>query len=224
MLGGALTLRAARQLANKIDRDRARGQDVVEQHKAQQHRDAHRHHRTQRQQLSAHASAEFFAEYKTKRGTRVRRWHGDARMLGLAFPLGCDPAKIEPEILPGSLADIWGDKPVAEIDGHDVHSVVEDARKRGIPGLPRRNQGTSDARGRKLHAALSVLFRWLLQRRKVTSNPCVGVWHPGAPPARERTLTENEQRWFWKACDQIGWPFGPRISTAAHHRRPSRTR
>ena len=152
---------------------------------------------------------EFFAEYKTKRGTRVRRWHGDARMLGLAFPLGCDPAETEPEILPGSLADIWSDKPVAEIDGHDVHSVVEDARKRGIPGLPRRNQGTSDARGRKLHAALSVLFRWLLQRRKVTSNPCVGVWHPGAPPARERTLTENEQRWFWKACDQIGWPFGP---------------
>jgi integrase len=208
VLGGALTLRAARQLANKIDRDRARGQDVVEQHKAQQHRQ-----RTAAIERNANSFGacvrEFFAEYKTKRGSRVRRWHGDARMLGLAFPLGCDPAKTEPAILSGSLADIWGDKPVAEIDGHDIHSVVEDARKRGIPGLPRRNRGTSDARGRKLHAALSVLFRWLLQRRKVTSNPAVGVWHPGPPPARERTLTAPELRWFWKACDQIGWPFGP---------------
>ena len=208
VLGGALTLRAARQLANKLDRDRARGQDVVEQHKAQQHRQ-----RTAAIERNANSFGacvrEFFAEYKTRRGSRVRRWHGDARMLGLAFPLGCDPAETEPEILPGSLADIWGDKPVVEIDDHDVHSVVEDARKRGIPGLPRRNQGTSDARGRKLHAALSVLFRWLLQRRKVTGNPAIGVWHPGAPPARERVLSTAEIKTFWQACDRLGPPYGP---------------
>src|SRR5262245_66182834 len=34
VLGGALSLRQARQLANEIDRKRARGVDVVEEHKA----------------------------------------------------------------------------------------------------------------------------------------------------------------------------------------------
>jgi integrase len=55
---------------------------------------------------------------------------------------------------------------------------------------------------------LSGLFKWALQKRKVTVNPCIGVWHPGAPPARERVLTEAEIRWLWKASDEIGSPFG----------------
>jgi integrase len=214
VLGGALTLRQARQLANKIDRERARGEDVVEAYKAQRHRE-----RSAAIERSANSFGvcvrEFFAEYKTKRGTRVRRWHGDARMLGLAFPLGCDPAETEPEVLPGSLADMWADKPVADIDGHDVHTVVDDARRRGIPGLPRHNNGVSDARGRKLHAALSVFFRWLLQRRKVAVNPCVGVWHPGAPPARDRVLSDDELILFWRACEQTGAPYGPLLQVLA---------
>jgi len=40
--GGSLTLRAARELANKIGRQRARGVDVVEARKAQKHREASR--------------------------------------------------------------------------------------------------------------------------------------------------------------------------------------
>jgi len=36
-LGGALTLRQARQLANEIDRRRARGQDVIAEHAAAKH-------------------------------------------------------------------------------------------------------------------------------------------------------------------------------------------
>jgi integrase len=207
VLGGALTLRQARELANQIDRKRARGIDVIEEHKASKRR---QRVAAEERNASGFAAAlrEFFADHKTKWHTRPRRWRGDARLLGLAYPLGCDPAQTEPEVIAGSLAATWAERDVREIDGHDIHTVVDAARRHGIPGLPRRNGGTSESRGRKMHAALSGLFRWLLQGRKVTSNPCVGVWRPSAPPARERTLSDFETRLFWRACEQLAPPFG----------------
>ena len=206
-LGGALTLRQARELANQIDRKRARGIDVVEEHKASKRR---QRLAAEERNASGFATAvrEFFTDHKTKWHTRPRRWRGDARLLGLAYPPGCDPAQAEPEVIAGSLAANWAERDVREIDGHDIHTVVDEARRHGIPGLPRRNGGTSESRGRKMHAALSGLFRWLLQRRKVTTNPCVGVWRPSAPPDRERLLSEAEVRWFWRACEQLAPSFG----------------
>ena len=106
------------------------------------------------------------------------------------------------------LADIWGSRPVAAIDDYLIHETVGEAGKRGIPGLGRRNCGNSDARKRAMYAALSVLFVWLKRERKITSNPCADVARPGPPPARERTLKLDEMRWFWRACDAVGEPFG----------------
>ena len=130
-------------------------------------------------------------------------------MLGLRYPIGSDPATTEPMVLPGGLVDTWRDKPVADIDAHDVHAVVSDAVERGIPGLPRRKAGASEARGRKLHAALSVLFRWLWRQRKIASNPCAAVERPGPPPARDRVLSDAELVPFWRTCDALGSPYGP---------------
>jgi integrase len=208
VLGGALTLRQARQLANKIDRERARGLDVIAEHSAQKHRE-----RVAAVQRSASsftvAAREFFAEYKVRRwAARPRRWREDARLLGLRYPPNSDPADAEPEIIRGGLAAIWADKPMAEITDDDVYAVVDGARRHGVPGLPRRSRGASDARGRKMHGALSVLFRWLLRHRKVRANPCIGVERPGPPPQRERALSEQEVRWFWLACDKLGAPYG----------------
>ena len=138
---------------------------------------------------------------------RPRRWRDDARLLGLVWPGDCDPATTDPTVLPGSLAATWAAKPITEIDAHDVYTAVDEARRHGIPGLPRRNGGVSEARGRKMHAALSGVFRWALQHRKVINNPTVGVWHPGAPAARERKLTDDELRAFWAACDRLAAPF-----------------
>ena len=197
VLGAALTLRQARELANQIDRARVRGVDVIAERKQSAGTEF------------GHAVRQFFSDYKTKRHTRPRRWRDDARLLGLRWPVGADPATHAPEVIKGGLAATWASKPVAAIDGAAIHSLVEAARREGIPGLARRNGSTSETRGRKMHAALSILFRWLLQRRLVTSNPTVGVWHPGAPPARDRALTDHELRAFWRACDEAGAPYGP---------------
>src|SRR5262249_49867228 len=164
-LGGALTLRQARELANQIDRKRARGIDVIEEHKASKRR---QRADAEERNASGFATAvrEFFADHKTKWHTRPRRWRGDARLLGLAYPLRCDPAKTEPQVIAGSLAATWYQRDVREIDGHDIHTVVDEARRLGIPGLRRRKGSTSESRGRKMHAALSVFFRWLLRHRR----------------------------------------------------------
>jgi integrase len=196
VIGGALTLRQARELANKIDRQRAQGLDVIEEIKAE---------RSLKNTVAANRAAntfgscvrEFFAAYKTRRwNTRPRRWRDDAALLGLRYPPGADPATIAPQVIAGGLADVWHDKPVAGIDGHDVHTVVDEASKLG------------NGRARKMHVTLSAMFRWLRQKQRVTANPCAGVYRPGPPDARERVLSDAEIAVFWQACGAIGAPYG----------------
>jgi integrase len=207
VLGGPLTLRAARQLANKIDRDRARGIDVIEEYKATRSR----HNADSRDRAFnsfGKLAVEFFIDHKTKKWqTRPRRWREDAAILGLRWPRDCDDLLAqEPQIIKGGLADIWRDKPLASIDGHCIHSIVDEARKIGIPGLERHNRGVSENRARKMHSGLSNFFRWAVRMRKVMVNPCQGVWHPGAPPARERVLNDIEINTFWSATEDLGEP------------------
>jgi integrase len=40
-------------------------------------------------------------------------------------------------------------------------------------------------------------------------SPAAGIELPTQEQARDRVLTDDELRWFWQACDEIGWPFGP---------------
>jgi integrase len=206
-LGGALTLRQARQLANEIDRKRARGFDVIADYQAAKRRAATEREIAVTNSFAACAK-EFFVDHKTRHGERPRRWRGDARMLGLVWPRDCDPAKVEPTIIPGSIAANWATRPVTEIDSHDIYSLVDDSRRRGVPGLKRRNKDSSDARGRKVGAALGVLFRWLLTHRRIPHNPASDVWRPGPPPARARALDDDEIVAFWRACDVIAAPYG----------------
>ena len=208
IIGMPLTLQGARQLAAEVHRERALGRDVVADHNARKHRQ-----RAEAEQRAATSFGTcvraFFIEHRVKKwGTRPRRWRETARTLGLDYPPDCDPATTEPQVIKKGLADIWGSRPVAAIDDYLIHETVGEAGKRGIPGLGRRNCGNSDARKRAMYAALSVLFVWLKRERKITSNPCADVARPGPPPARERTLKPDEVRWFWRACDAVGEPFG----------------
>jgi integrase len=211
VVGQPLTLAAAHALATKLHRERALGRDVIGDHKAAKHR--RRAEAEERAATSYLACArDFFAEHRVKKWqTRPRRWRETARVLGLDYPPGSDPTtdpEVMPEVIKGSLADIWGDRAVAEIDHHAIFEKVSEAGKRGIPGLERRNRGFSDARKRAMYAALFVLFAWLKRQRRITSNPCTDVERPGPPPARDRVLAADEIRWFWEACNVVGEPFG----------------
>jgi hypothetical protein len=67
----------------------------------------------------------------------------------------------EPEEAKGGPAQRWADRPVAAIDGHDIWSTIDEARRVAIPGITARNRDISDSRGRALLAALSSMFSWL---------------------------------------------------------------
>jgi integrase len=197
--GAPHTLGQARQHAAEIDRKRQRGVDVVTEYKAEKLRK-----RTAAANAAANtfgtAVKEFFADYQTRKWqTRPRQWRDDARLLGLHWPPGSDPATTEPQIIKGGLVEAWADRPVSSIDGYAVHTVIDEARKLG-----------NNSRARKLHSALSVLFVWLQRDkgRHITLNPVRAVWRPGPPVARERTLTADEIVAFWKACDNVGGVFG----------------
>ena len=205
----------ARELAARINRQRARGIDVIEENKARKRRERAAALQNATNSFGA-AVREFFVDHKTRRWqTRPRRWRGDARLLGLDWPRNCDPATTEPEVIKGGLAAIWAAKPCRYRRTRHSRSLTRrDARHSGACPA---NSGVSEARGRKMHAALSVLFRWLLQRRRVAANPCVGVWSPHAPPSRERVLSEAEIRIFWRGCERLGPPYGALFQTLAAH-------
>src|ERR1700720_1849572 len=116
----------------------------------------------------------------------------------------------EPEEAKGGLAQRWADRPVAAIDAHDVWRVIDEARRGAIPGITARNRDISDSRGPALFAALSSMFSWLKRQRRIESNPCAGVHRPAGPKARDRVLTADEIRWFWRACESVDAPLAPR--------------
>ncbi len=199
-IGQPLTLAAARLLATKVHRERKLGHDPIGDHKAAKHR--------RRAEVADRAAGTFGAcarrFIKEHARPKTRRWRDTARVLGLEYP---DDEPIETK---GGLAQRWADKDIREIDGHDIFSVVDEARQTAIPGIVARNSGASEARGRALHAALSIMFRWARRRHLVDGNPCASVERPSAPKARDRVLTENEIRWFWQACEAADAPLDPK--------------
>ncbi|QOZ06647.1 site-specific integrase [Bradyrhizobium sp. CCBAU 51765] len=210
-IGDPLTLKAARVLALTLVRQRARNVDVFAEH-----------HSTRRRQRSAlmeasaytypHAVRAFIDDHRVDRtGQKPRRWREVAKLLGLAYPL----AGGEPTHIKHGLCDRWREKPIASINGDDIYSVIEEARRSGVPGLVRRNTGTSDPRGRRMADALGTMFKWLQKHRRIATDPCFGIHRPPPPAARDRVLNAktdvraaDELRWFWTACEAVGPPFG----------------
>ncbi|MGY3690704.1 integrase [Bradyrhizobium sp. USDA 3240] len=208
VVGMPLTLKAAHLLAADVLRDRALNKDVAAEHKTRKVRQ-----RTEKERQTATAFGvcvrRFFIEYKVKKSsTRPRRWYETAALLGLRWLVGSDPAKVEPEVIDGGLAQRWADTPVTSIDEAAILVVLDGAKRKQVPGLEPRSPGLNDARTRHLFSALSVLFGWLRDERLVASNPLRELSRPAPPAARERVLKPHELIWFWKACDRVGEPFG----------------
>jgi integrase len=201
VMGAPLTLAGARALAAEVHRQRKMGRDVIADHAAAKHR-----RRTEVEEGVANTFGALVPQFIDEHARpKTRRWRDTARLLGLRYPKGDG----EPEQVRGGLVQRWADRPVREIDAHDVWSVIDEARRLGMPGLERRNDRPADSRARAMLSALSKTFGWFAQHRKVEKNPCTGVHRPDAPKARDRVLTKAEIVAFWHACDKaVGEPFG----------------
>ena len=181
-----LSLTEARALAADIHRRRARGEDVIGDHKSRRIRERTAA-ATKEASTFVACAIDYVRSHRVKRfGTRPRRWFEAARALGLAWPRHCDPEKVKPEVLPGSLAERWTDKDVREIDEADILAAID--------GLPKGTQ-------RRLLVGLSGFFRYQHATRHVTRNPCRDLHRPAPPMARDRVLNPDELRLLWRVLD-----------------------
>jgi integrase len=201
-IGEPLNLSEARVLAANINRQRASDLDVIADFKSDKRR--RRDDVKDREAKVFSLAARDFIDRHARPNTR--RWNETARILGLDYSTDGQPTTIK-----GGLCERWADKPIANIDGDDIYTIVDEAIHDGIPGLEQRNEGPSDARGRKMADVLGTMFKWLHQKRRIKVNPSLGSHRPKAPVARERVLNvktdvrnADELRWFWAACRKIG--------------------
>jgi integrase len=92
---------------------------------------------------------------------------------------------------------ILGDRPLAALTGDDIKRLV-----RGI---------AKDRPSQANHvlAYLSAMLGWAVDEGLIEKSPAVGVKMPAQKVERDRALDDDEIRLFWRACDDVGWPFGP---------------
>lgn len=197
-IGKPLTLASARRLATEVFRQRAFGHDFVA---ARERAELEKEERASK--TFDKAAIDFIEQHAMR---KTRRWHSQARLLGLRPKSEEEGGGLE--LIPKGLAYRWKDRPIADIDGDDIFAIVDETRWKGAPGLGRHNLRASEPRARTMHATLSVLFSWLVQRRRLKMNPCAGVHKPDTPKARERVLADEEIVRLWKASDRATEPFG----------------
>jgi integrase len=191
--GRALTLLAARALANDLQRQRKRGIDPVAEKRREE---------TAAVDEKANAFGPLARRYvEAMRDAGQRRWRVNARLLGLLYPTS---GSGEPLVRKGGLAEQWASKPVRDIDADIIERVIDQATTDGVPGTRgRQKERRTVPTGRAMHGALSPFFRWAKKRRKITVNPCADVERPKAPEARERVLSDLEIAAVWDGCDQL---------------------
>jgi integrase len=71
----------------------------------------------------------------------------------------------------------------------------------------------ADRPGRKkyVHSLLRKMFNWAVDREDIEVSPLAGMKAPKAVASRRRVLGQEELVCLWKACDQVGWPWGPYV-------------
>jgi integrase len=188
VIGQPLGLVQARHLAAKLNANRAAGIDVVARHRAAKQRQGIAINEAASNSFSA-AVGDFVAQHAKP---KTRGWKETASLLGVTDEL---------EMKKNGLADRWSDHDIRSIDGHNLFNVVEEARRFGIPGTPTKRDGPSESRARKMHAALSQMFSWLQQRRRIEVNPMASLHPPTVPASRDRVLSTNEIVKLWAAID-----------------------
>jgi integrase len=194
VIGGYLSLRSAHRLVAELKHELAFGRDPGRTYIEQKRKIA-------TSDNFGGAALDFVEQHamrKTRRGSETARLLGFQQNDAGSF-----------ELIPKGLAMRWRDRPIAEIDGDDIHSIVDETREKGAPGLLRRNKKPSESMARSMYAVLSAMFGWLVQRRRLKANPIVGVHRPDMPKARERVLTDAEIVKFWSATEEVSSPFGP---------------
>jgi integrase len=92
----------------------------------------------------------------------------------------------------------WQGRSIKSIMRRDVLDVLDRIAARGATVQANRTRTT-----------LSKFFNWCVDRDLIDTSPASRVPKIDGERARDRALSDDEIRLFWKGCDELGWPFGP---------------
>ena len=169
VVGQPLSPRSARILTEKIKIERESGKDPIAEHRAARRRIVV--DEAKKRSTTFLAMARQWVEQEQRDEKHLRNWRKQARVLGLIYET--DGGK--PEIIRGSLADRWSDRPVADLSADDVFAAIDEAHSTGLPGRKARASGVSASRRIELAKALSTFLKYLrrggslLARRSLAS-------------------------------------------------------
>ena len=121
-----------------------------------------------------------YLERQVKRNTAESTFKETARIL-------------EQDIIPE-----WGKRPIGSILRRDVSALID---KKAASG--------AEVQANRILARLRTLFGWAVEKDRIPANPCDGLRPPTKEKSRDRVLSEEEIRTFWRAADELDWPFGP---------------
>ena len=96
------------------------------------------------------------------------------------------------------LIPAWGHLPINQIERRHIHVLLDD--------LVDADKGTT---ANRVLATISKLFNWCVERGYVERSPALGLRAPAKEISRDRVLSLDEVRAIWRACDELGYPFGP---------------
>ena len=92
----------------------------------------------------------------------------------------------------------WGDRDIHDIAKRDVIDLLD-----GIADSGR------VVTANRVRSYLGTFFGWCVDRDIIAMSPAQGVKPVAKEKSRDRVLTDDEIRWFWRACDDLGFPWGP---------------
>jgi integrase len=92
----------------------------------------------------------------------------------------------------------WGDRDVKTITKRDVLDLLDAIVDRGTPTMANR-----------VLAYTRKFMNWCVERDVLERAPTDRVRAPAKETTRDRVLSDDEIRWFWKATEAEGQPFGP---------------
>ena len=91
-----------------------------------------------------------------------------------------------------------GSRPIGDIARSEIRELLEAIVDRGSP-----------SHANHCLAYLRAMLNWAVANDLIETNPCTGLQMPAPKVERDRALDDSEIALFWRACDDLGWPFGP---------------
>jgi len=95
------------------------------------------------------------------------------------------------DVIPG-----WGSRPIGTISRRDVGALIDTIAQRG-----------AEVQANRVLARLKTFFAWAESEEVIPASPIVRMKPHVREVARDRVLTDDEVRLFWRSCGMLGWPF-----------------